>query len=837
MNLRKILKKKFTTTIQNNYQSSSLFFGLFGNPYFTSSTTIKIRSRNIIDSLSTKIKSFHSSTITPLNSNDYIDLMDEISNELCILIDGSSAISLLYEDKSFKEAADEVISLVSNYMEDLNKDLVLFENLKLIKAYANDGKVDLSNEKKVLIDKMIFELGLISKENQFSQENIIKPDYIHGLFSSLNEDKEIKDFLIKESEIKRISSVSLRSYLLVIVNDNEKVNCLYEENSNDKHFIVYRSSPELMYLLIKSCHEVIELKERALKAIQDLSNERLKYFIEIINVRLRASKVLLNNEKASFARHQLMLMTKKVCSKQLINVIYRLNQRLIPNILYEFKKLYDFNKSERLITNNTLLTYHGIKYMIDKFNEDMLVKASISPSTSSNIISSVDDTVMSKASKTYITIQNILNGMIILSKELFNIELEFILDEDQINEMMLHKSVLKCIVRRSISPINDSSPKTFDVNSPSFIYKDKNFIDLSSLGIYDKLGTIYFDFFIRDGKDKSTFSHITIQGSKQLNLDLGKERIRQKPISIIATNLEVTSLDLMNMPVSFNECKDIFHEFGHSMHSILSETQLQSLSGTRIGMDYAEVPSNIFEKYIYDYDFCRKWMIDRNYNMEIPYELHYVLSKGSVDFEVTCLSDVISNSLIDLKVHSFESEDEINEKTIKNIFKRENSNFIYTIPTEDIDDLLIKFTQIYSDESVYLNKSYAYVMFIYEFNMLGLNSVEKDSLADMIGVYSKDDMLLIEKKREDLENIINGLRKVDNHSSLTDEGFFIFNSHLIDYPSSYYSYIIGKVYSNIIWEQFKSKGNKNIFDFVYKELLSKGGCFSSEEFSRGVFRI
>lgn len=47
--------------------------------------------------------------------------------------------------------------------------------------------------------------------------------------------------------------------------------------------------------------------------------------------------------------------------------------------------------------------------------------------------------------------------------------------------------------------------------------------------------------------------------------------------------------------VSFTESQSIFHEFGHALHSVLSETRFQTFSGTRGSMEIAEIPSTLFE--------------------------------------------------------------------------------------------------------------------------------------------------------------------------------------------------------------------------------------------------
>jgi hypothetical protein len=41
--------------------------------------------------------------------------------------------------------------------------------------------------------------------------------------------------------------------------------------------------------------------------------------------------------------------------------------------------------------------------------------------------------------------------------------------------------------------------------------------------------------------------------------------------------------------MSHSELEVLFHEFGHALHSLLSKTQFQHLSGTRGAMDFVEV--------------------------------------------------------------------------------------------------------------------------------------------------------------------------------------------------------------------------------------------------------
>jgi thimet oligopeptidase len=52
--------------------------------------------------------------------------------------------------------------------------------------------------------------------------------------------------------------------------------------------------------------------------------------------------------------------------------------------------------------------------------------------------------------------------------------------------------------------------------------------------------------------------------------------------------------------LKFNDVSTFFHEFGHAMHFILGVTEITSQSGNSVKTDFVEVPSQMFEEWMYD---------------------------------------------------------------------------------------------------------------------------------------------------------------------------------------------------------------------------------------------
>lgn len=164
------------------------------------------------------------------------------------------------------------------------------------------------------------------------------------------------------------------------------------------------------------------------------------------------------------------------------------------------------------------------------------------------------------------------------------------------------------------------------------------------------LGTFYLDPYQRPGKYAGA-CHFVIRCSKsvpkmymekgrpmvemmlnaQFPLTVSKENpdvLIQKPIIVLVTDFEKPPSNLSSFATKYltfsstvnaddeilkntflqpNQLENLFHEFGHAIHSFLSRTQFQNLSGTRGALDFVELPSHIFEYWARDWRSVRRF--------------------------------------------------------------------------------------------------------------------------------------------------------------------------------------------------------------------------------------
>jgi thimet oligopeptidase len=106
------------------------------------------------------------------------------------------------------------------------------------------------------------------------------------------------------------------------------------------------------------------------------------------------------------------------------------------------------------------------------------------------------------------------------------------------------------------------------------------------------LGYFYLDLFPRKGKYSGAAEYTIISGKR---LDAGY----QKPIASLVCNFSAPNQGKPSL-LLHEEVETLFHEFGHLLHELLTTTELVSQSGTSVAMDFVEMPSQIFENWVWN---------------------------------------------------------------------------------------------------------------------------------------------------------------------------------------------------------------------------------------------
>ena len=107
------------------------------------------------------------------------------------------------------------------------------------------------------------------------------------------------------------------------------------------------------------------------------------------------------------------------------------------------------------------------------------------------------------------------------------------------------------------------------------------------------MAIFYADFFPRKGKEGG--ASITSYRNQYINEK--KKEIR--PYVAIVCNF-TPPLDNKPYLLTFSEVTTLFHEFGHSLHGMLSRLTYPSLNGTNVFWDFVELPSQVMENWCYE---------------------------------------------------------------------------------------------------------------------------------------------------------------------------------------------------------------------------------------------
>lgn len=162
------------------------------------------------------------------------------------------------------------------------------------------------------------------------------------------------------------------------------------------------------------------------------------------------------------------------------------------------------------------------------------------------------------------------------------------------------------------------------------------------------LGVLYTDFFPRDTKRPGAW--MTNFKEQWINKDGTDDR----PHVSIVMNFTKPTSDTPSLLTPY-EVETFLHEFGHSLHGLLSKGRYQSMSGTNVYRDFVELPSQFNENYMNEKEFLDSFAKHYQTGEPIPAELvEKMIAASQYGAAYACLRQLMFGYL-DMAYHTAEA--------------------------------------------------------------------------------------------------------------------------------------------------------------------------------------
>jgi len=173
--------------------------------------------------------------------------------------------------------------------------------------------------------------------------------------------------------------------------------------------------------------------------------------------------------------------------------------------------------------------------------------------------------------------------------------------------------------------------------------------DVKAYEVFDKdgsyLAVFYADFYPREGKQGGAWM-TEFQGQY-----INKEGENTRPHVSVVMNFTKPTAQKPAL-LTLGEVETFLHEFGHSLHGMLSNCRFESLSGTNVWWDFVEMPSQFMENYAIEKDFLRTFAVHYQTGEPLPDELiERIVRSRNFNVATACLRQV-SFGLLDMAYYT-----------------------------------------------------------------------------------------------------------------------------------------------------------------------------------------
>ncbi len=176
--------------------------------------------------------------------------------------------------------------------------------------------------------------------------------------------------------------------------------------------------------------------------------------------------------------------------------------------------------------------------------------------------------------------------------------------------------------------------------------------DVRTYEVYDDnsnfVAVFYGDFFPRKGKKGGAW----MTSYKQQYI---KDGVNERPHVSIVCNFTPPSENTPSL-LTFQEVTTLFHEFGHSLHGMLSNVTYPSLSGTNVYWDFVELPSQMLENWCYEPETLALFAKHYQTGEVIPQEYVQKIKESSNFLEGMATLRQLTFGFLDMSYHGNSQE-------------------------------------------------------------------------------------------------------------------------------------------------------------------------------------
>ena len=505
---------------------------------------------------------------TPERARHVLSNLDALSNQVCSVIDAAELCRSVHSDPDWRAHAQGAFQLLSEYIADLNTDESLYH---------------------VLCEQVVI---LMKKPNSnFSEEErrmatLLKAEFerdgihlrpperkqVQTLQNALTElESAFSTNIITKRKLFRVSPALEVHSIIPPHILNSVIPTQQPNNTFDDDSVMVSSDAQIANTLLKYSNNT-ELRRHVYMETNTSVPENLEVLEQLRRARHELANLL---GFPSYADR--FLNDKMAQTPQAVSIfLEQMSQRVRKGAQQEYATLLDAKRKVQGNPNENQLHPWDIPYY-------------------TGLLKSTSHGFDSSTLAPYFTIQNCIEGMQTLCQGLFGMELE----EQSIDS----PAEVWCPTVKKLALRHD---------------------------VEGEVGVIYLDLYPRPDKYVHA-AHFTIRCGCAVQDDSSADPKFQLPIVALVANLSSPNEEGISL-LSHSEVETLFHEFGHALHSLLSRTQYQHLSGTRAAVDFVETPSHLLEYFCWDPRFLS--LFGRHYlnGQPIPTELVTKLAQSRYTF-------------------------------------------------------------------------------------------------------------------------------------------------------------------------------------------------------------